>query len=167
VVAVGDCVGELFDAYVNADTMIRVECVNCGERLEASLSGIRRYPQGVGVCPKCYVREGAGFSVNDPATLYALHHRDMNAVKVGITNSESFRLSQHRRHGWRVLQTVRFEVGFDARRMEQQILQLWQEQGIEPELDADEMPQGGHTETVSASKVSPTDLLATIRSLRG
>jgi len=155
----------LIDAYVNADTMIGVECVNCGERVEASLSGIRRYPEGVGVCPKCYVREGAGFSVNDPAILYALHHRDLNAVKVGITNSESFRLRQHRRHGWRVIQTVRFKVGFDARQVERQILELWKEQGIEPELDADEMPHGGHTETVSASRVSPTELLATIRSL--
>jgi len=156
----------LVEDYINADTMIEVECVHCGERLEASLSGIRRYPPGVGVCPKCYVREGAGFSVNDPATLYALHHQDLNAVKVGITNSESFRLRQHRRHGWRVLLTIRFKVGFDARQMERQILSLWKEQGIEPELDADEMPQGGHTETVSASRVSPTELLATIRSLR-
>jgi hypothetical protein len=156
----------LIDAYVNADTMISVECVNCGERLEASLSGIRRYPQGVGVCQKCYVREGAGFSVNDPATLYALHHRELNAVKVGITNSESFRLNQHLRRSWRVLQAVRFESGFDARKMEQRILGLWEEQGIEPELGADEMPQGGHTETVSASRVSPDELLATIRSLR-
>lgn len=60
----------------------------------------------------------------------------------------------------------RFEVTYDAYRVEQAVLRWWREDLALPvHLTADEVPQKGHTETVSADALSLPDVWAKVLEL--
>lgn len=121
----------------------RCRCNKCGDNVDLLPSSVY---QGGG-CPTCSV---GGFKPNDDAFVYLLAHDALDALKVGIANLDSGRLTKHRRRGWAVVGSVEM-VGSTARMVEREVLRWWREElQLPPHLsDGD-----GWTETVCASLVS-------------
>lgn len=68
-------------------------------------------------------------------------------------------MDRHRKHGWAVYRERRFELAIDAFKVEQAIIRWWRTELYQPVyLTADDMPQGGWTETVSADALSLPDI---------
>jgi hypothetical protein len=57
------------------------------------LGSVRR---GQGACLFC---ASYGFKPGEPAVVYLFRHDDLRALKIGITNQTTNRLSQHERNG--------------------------------------------------------------------
>lgn len=94
-----------------------------------------------------------------PGFVYLITRDALNAHKIGIRNETPGRMDRHRRHGWTVYRERRFELAVDAFKVEQAIIRWWRTELCQPVyLSADEMPQGGWTETVSADALSLPDI---------
>ncbi len=103
-----------------------------------------------------------GFDYGAPGLVYVVTHPARGAHKVGIAAVDSDRLAVHRRSGWQVYRTLRFDRGEEAFRVEQGVLRwLRDELGLPPYL-ADGI---GWTETVDADAVSLPDLWSKVLSL--
>jgi hypothetical protein len=101
-----------------------------------------------------------GFNTADAAVVYLLAHPGHHAAKIGITNTKTARLREHRNRGWQVLALVPApgELAVD---IEKNILGWWRtDLGLPPFLGASEMPQTGWTETVDLDAI---DIPATIQ----
>ena len=95
--------------------------------------------------------------------LYLLHHEALDALKIGVTNAGTNRLRDHRREGWEVAGRVK-GTGEAVYLAERAVLGWWREElALPPHVSSNSMPQGGWTETVSASAVSIPDVLAFMR----
>lgn len=80
----------------------------------------------------------------------------LNAHKIGIGGYESNtnRIEQHQKHGWKLFASMDLETAEDAFRIEQQILDwIRTELGFGQYLLAEQMPQGGHTETFGLDEI--------------
>ncbi len=130
-------------------------CMTCGARVGARINTLKRGHRG---CKRCAMVEGGvGFDVRSPAVVYLIAHKRFDALKVGITstNTTQQRLVVHSANGWRVLQEWPTETGQQAVFVEGEVLRwLRDELGAHPCVSCEDMPQGGWTETVSASEVS-------------
>ncbi|WP_156161764.1 hypothetical protein [Nocardia vulneris] len=84
-------------------------------------------------------------------------HEGWGAHKIGITstNSSSDRLSVHRKYGWKLYRSRLFNLGADAYAVEQAVIKrIRGEFDLAQYLSAEEMPQGGATETVNSNEIS-------------
>jgi hypothetical protein len=104
------------------------------------------------VCSPCRYCAPYGISYIEPAVVYLLRHRKFQAIKVGIAslNSQYDRIAHHQQNGWEPVASWSTPTGFQAALVEREILDWWRLELIAPPAVAKEqMPQGGHTETVS------------------
>ena len=88
------------------------------------------------------------------------YHDGLRALKVGITNQTTERLSKYERDGWTLVDLWFHDVGEDASIIEQAVLASWK--NYAPPVRAEDMPQGGHTETVSLDDVSEAEAVSLI-----
>lgn len=96
-----------------------------------------------------------GLDLNKPATLYLIEQPELRAAKIGIAESTSDRIDVHIRYGWKVLKVWQFKTGELAGRAETAVLSYFRDELKLPSfLRPADMPQGGFTETVSASTIS-------------
>ncbi len=136
------------------------QCLVCEQNVTPALSAVR---QGGG-CRCCAER---AFDFVGPASVYLITHQSFRSHKIGVTGARARndRLAEHARHGWRLFQQVRLSSGEQAYKVEQAILRRMRtEFGFGSHLSADEMPQGGWTETVSAGCITLNELWGLIES---
>jgi hypothetical protein len=132
----------------------RGQCTKCREIVFPTLNNVMG---GNGGCRYCARH---GFSFTDPATVYIITHPAHEAHKIGIAGALSNRLQVHFSFGWEEFVSVHLPTGAFAYEAEQRVLGLLRARNLEiPALVRSQMPQGGHTETVSAASVSLPDIL--------
>lgn len=152
---------EPLEPYTNALTSWRCKCLKCGNIITPKFNTVQN---GSG-CIHC---SKFGFDLNEPAYFYLMFHSELNSFKVGIGGStnKSDRILAHSRFGWELFKRKDFFIGKPAYELEQEILTwLRVELGLEKYLVAEQMPQGGHTETVDASEIDLPTIWAKVEEL--
>jgi len=121
----------------------------CGRTVAPTYGAIK----SGGGCKYCAI---GGINLLAPAYLYLITHQQLNSHKIGIAGFSSSvdRLEMHIRHGWTVFATKNFDTAEEAYELEQRILAWLREDLDLPQyLLPEQMPQAGHTETVSAGEI--------------
>ncbi len=109
-----------------------------------------------GGCKFCATK---GFDLTTPADLYLITNALLGAHKVGISGATTRRLQVHKKEGWDVWRTHRFDSGDLAYEVEQEVLSWFREElGLPAYLSSEDMPQGGWTETVEADEIELNEI---------
>ncbi|WP_336855937.1 zinc-ribbon domain-containing protein [Sinomonas albida] len=126
------------------------------------ISTVNNRTHGQG-CPEC--AERGGFNQTRPGYLYFLHHAELAAHKVGITNTDSARLSIFQLLGWEILHLELFEEGRRAALLETRIKKWWyRDLGLSPWLSREDMARtGGSSETIGADELTAIECIERIR----
>lgn len=131
----------------------KCKCLVCGLETSPRWSGIQR---GQGGCSNC---ADWGLNYGKPGYIYLITHEKFGAHKIGIANSYKSkqyddRMYQHERQGWVLYKKVSFPTVQQASDIETSVLKWLRLQvGLPFFLTANQMPKGGHTETVDASEI--------------
>lgn len=126
-------------------------CEKCKKLVKPAYSNVLQGSR----CIYCN-RDSGSWNSDEPGFLYLIENKVLNSFKVGITHSlnhKKGRLAEHIRNGWQLLNSFAFQKGIDAFEVEQEILDFFKEEGLEPFLRSEDLPQGGWTETVDASEI--------------
>jgi hypothetical protein len=104
------------------------------------------------------------------AFIYLITNEELSAHKIGITNNhgskENSRMMKHRQNGWKTYKTMEFRDGQSAVEVEQMLISwLRDELGLQQFLAAEQMPQGGFTETIDASEIDLPTIWAKVEEL--
>ena len=99
-----------------------------------------------------------GYRTDRAGWFYLNTHDDLAISGFGITNSEARRVNRHQDHGWTTVYLQRWRDGTIARRVENHVKSRLKEREIGAGAVADDMPQGGYTETVSFDDLSTEEL---------
>jgi hypothetical protein len=76
------------------------------------------------------------------------------------------RIEQHKKHGWELYKSLDFETAELAYEAEQRILNwVRTELGLPQYLLIEQMPQGGHTETLDAAEIDLPTIWAKVEEL--
>jgi len=135
------------------------ECNRCGRATPTWYSTLRK-GGGCASCNNSASKKGkpthgsGGFKKNQRGVLYLMSDRQ-GTLKVGITSvkNEYFRTQAHKFHGWYIVKTWE-APGRVVMRREQDVLRWWRDTLNAPVAKtAEDMPQGGWTETASTRKV--------------
>lgn len=125
---------------------------SCGREVTPTLSNAR---QGHGICRYC----NSAFPYDGPAELYLVADRE--ALKIGCAAPGGDRVAAHLRRGWFEVWRLSTTNGDDAYTLEQSVLRCWREQLRAPaRYTRIDMPQWGHTETISWDFTYPSEVLA-------
>jgi hypothetical protein len=154
---------EVLEEFTSAKSPWRCKCLKCGAEVSPQWDKIL---SGRGGCPTCAEH---GFKSSSPAILYLLRHESLDALKIGITNSKNsqVRMTVHANQGWQVHRTLEMP-GSEAVRIEAFVLKWWRHTlGLPVQVLKSDMPQGGFTETVSASSIDEVEVWGLVESLRG
>lgn len=137
------------EEYVNSRTPIKAIHKVCGKEVFPTYGSVK---SGRG-CKYCQV---GGINLLAPGFLYLMTHSELSAHKIGIGGYESNtnRIEQHQKHGWKLFASMDLETAEEAFRIEQQILDwIRTELGFGQYLLSEQMPQGGHTETFGLDEI--------------
>ncbi|MCX5450275.1 hypothetical protein [Streptomyces nigrescens] len=118
-------------------------------------------------CKECARRDRFWSSRStDAAFVYVILHEEFAAVKVGIStrSARSGRLRAHTDQRWKVVGIVERLTHHQAKRVED-AAKAWMRTLAGPALTAEQMPQGGYTETAGADLVPPDKLWAQVKEL--
>lgn len=126
----------------------------CARDHEWCTTANARTTSGTG-CSDC----ASGFRFNAPAMVYLVTTGE--AHKIGIAG-DGRRTALHERYGWRTVMRQWVPSGLLARRVELRILAYLRRNEMPPHYAVGAMPQGGETETVSATAISVEALVALI-----
>jgi hypothetical protein len=146
---------EPLEPYPGTRVPWRSRCLACGEEVAPHFESVQN---GSG-CRYC---APYGIDLTKASSVYLFRHNRHQALKVGITNDRIERLLEHERQGWTLVDLWAFDLGHDARDVEQTVLAAWK--GYEYAVSADDMPQGGHTETVSLDDVTEAEAVVLVES---
>lgn len=140
------------------------KCLKCGEVVTPTYSSVQ---QGQGGCIYCAEK---GFDPKKPSYLYILKNDELNAIKVGIGNSNlknNDRITVFKASGWKLYKKWDFEKGIDAWTTEKGIFQIIRKELRIPQyLTKSEIGYGhGHTETINADLIVLSDLENIVRSV--
>lgn len=141
------------------------KCLKCGGEVQPRWSDLRR---GQGGCSSC---ADYGLDYQSPGYIYLITHDELSAHKVGIANSYKSkkyddRMYNHEKHGWKLFRKMEFNSVREAYEIEANILKwLRLEVGLPIALEANQMPQGGHTETVEALEIDLLTIWTKIQEL--
>ncbi len=149
------------EPYINALTKWKCKCLKCMKIIMPTLSNVQN---GSG-CINC---SDFGFNMNKEAYIYLMFHPELSSFKVGIGGSTNKidRINTHVKFGWFLFKRIDFPTGLIAYEVEQGILTwLRVELGLGIYLISEQMPQGGHTETVDASEIDLPTIWAKVEEL--
>jgi hypothetical protein len=141
------------------------KCLKCEREVHPRWSDLR---SGQGGCSSC---ADYGLDYQSPGYFYLITNDALNAHKVGIANSYKGRkyddrMYNHRKQGWKLFKKLEFNTVKEAYDVEAKVLKwLRLEVGLPIALDANQMPQGGHTETVNASEIDLQTIWAKVINL--
>ncbi len=116
----------------------------------------------------CKYCEIGGINLAAPAYLYLISNSDLNSHKIGIGGFESSldRLDVHKRQGWALVAKLDFDTADYAYEIEQKVISwLRDDLQLQRHLLQQQMPQGGHTETVDASEIDPVTIWRKVEEL--
>ncbi|KUO22153.1 hypothetical protein [Streptomyces dysideae] len=138
--------------YTNDATKWPGRCLAKGHYCEPVLNSQKRQ----GPCESC---ADHGFKPHLPAILYLVVKPDLVAAKIGICEDspKNRRLYEHALNGWITIETMRFAVGADARRVETALVQSWRARNLQPVLD-NGYGYEGYTETVSLNATQVSEI---------
>ena len=116
-----------------------------------------------GPCATC---ADHGFKPDRPALVYLLVGPAIQAAKIGICEDHprNTRLDEHRRNGWIVVQTERFEIGADARAVEELVVRSWRSAGYASVLK-NGTTYDGYRETVSIVRLTLDEISSAVREI--
>ena len=145
------------EPYLNGQKNWKCECLKCGEVVHPTYSAVQ---QGQGGCIYCAEK---GFDPKKPSYLYILMNDKLNAIKVGIGNSNlrnNDRIKVFKASGWKLCKKWNFEKGIDAWTTEKRVFQIIRKElRIPQHLTKSEIGYGhGHTETINADLIALSDL---------
>jgi hypothetical protein len=149
------------EPFVNTKTPIRAIHKVCRKEVSPTYGSIR---SGRG-CKYCSV---GGINLTKPGFVYLMTHSEFGAHKIGLGGFASSvnRIEQHKKHGWKLFKSIDFETAELAYETEQLILNWMRtELGLPQYLAIEQMPQGGHTETVDAAEIDPQSIWAKVEEL--
>jgi len=149
------------EPYTNALAKWKCKCLKCEKIITPKLNNVQN---GSG-CINC---SDFGFNLNKAAYLYLMFHHELNSFKVGVGGSSNKvdRVKTHLNFGWVLFKKIDFSTGLSAYEVEQQILTwLRNDLGLGIYLVAEQMPQGGHSETVDASEIDLPTIWAKVEEL--
>lgn len=149
------------ERYVNAVTQWKCKCLKCGNLISPKLNNVQN---GSG-CIHC---SDFGFNLSEKAYFYLMVHQELNCFKVGIGGgtTKNDRIGIHLKFGWELFRRIDFPTGIMALEVEQEVLSwLRVDLGLGVHLIAEQMPQGGHTETVDASEIDLPTIWAKVEEL--
>ena len=112
-------------------------------------------------CPSCNT---GGFSPAKDSTFYFIQNDNLKARKIGITNSDSQRISQWVKNGWEIIYKVESENGNHIHNLEK-LLKIWikKDNNIMPELSEKDMHGlSGWTETIPMHGLSNKEIILKI-----
>ena len=147
------------EPYVNQFNPWKSKCLNCLNLTYPMLANINK---GQGGCSFC--RE-TGLNYDEPAYIYLIFHEEFQSIKIGVSNQDSRpnRLKAHQKQGWSVFKTKKYPTGQRAELVETKVLRwLRVERGLGKHLAPQNMPQGGHTETVDAIEIDLSTIWAKV-----
>lgn len=109
-----------------------------------------------------------GFKPHRPALLYLVTKAALVAAKIGICEDspKNRRLYEHRLNGWITIETMRFPVGSDARKVEDAVVRSWRARLLPPVLDSG-CGYSGYTETVSLRQLRVSDIWSEVCAATG
>lgn len=149
------------EAFINTKTPVRSIHKVCRREVAPSYGSLRTG----GGCKYCSV---GGINLTKPGFLYLMTNKEFGAHKMGIGGfaSTSNRIEQHKKHGWDLYKSVNFDTAEEAYEIEQNILNwIRLDLGLNQYLILEQMPQGGHTETVDASEIDLPTIWAKVEEL--
>lgn len=151
------------EPYKGAAKKWKSRCMKCDEIVYPTYGNVY---MGHGGCFYC---SDIGFKPQQPALLYLITHFQMNAVKVGITNTNTIisRLSQFKRHGWTIHKKYTFKKGIHASLIEDDIM-AWLKKDLKltNHLTPKDMPiTGGHSETFNADSITVLEIQKKVEQL--
>jgi len=159
-----ECGFETLVKYPGSKSPWKSRCIKCGNISTPAYGNVNLIGSG---CIYCN-RDNGAFDGNTSGIVYLITNHILNAHKIGITSNErkSDRLKVHKSAGWKTYNTQEFEDGSRAFQVERNVLEwLRQEKNLGPYLSKEEMPQGGHSETVDASEIDLPTIWAKIEEL--
>ncbi len=135
---------EPIDPFPGVSNPWNCRCLRCDRVITPRLANVARQ----GPCWYCAPR---GINPEQPSVVYLIHHREMAALKIGVSNVKNWprRRRDHRKEGWQVINVRHVGTGVAAEAIEQAALCEVRERGYPIWLPKRAMPQGGHTETFS------------------
>ncbi|MSX83930.1 MAG: hypothetical protein F2753_02260 [Actinobacteria bacterium] len=142
------------EPFKNARSPMKSIHLVCGREVTPTWSSLR-------VSGGCKYCSTSLVNLIAPAYFYLITNSQLNSHKVGISGHGATvnRLERHKRLGWSEYAVKDLDTGEEAYALEEQVLEwLRLEMRIPQYLISDQMPQGGHTETLDASEID----LATI-----
>jgi len=131
------------EPYKNSKTPVKSTHKVCGKEVFPFYGSVK----GGHGCKYCQI---GGINLLAPAFLYLMRNSELNANKIGIGgyHSSTNRIDQHKKHGWELYSSMDLDTAELAYEIEQQVLSWMRiELGLGQYLLAEQMPQGGHTET--------------------
>lgn len=103
-----------------------------------------------------------------PGILYLVTHQKLGAAKIGISRStsKSDRVLAHMANGWTLHSFWSLANFADAEATEGAVLNWWRnEKSLPIALKQSQMPQGGHSETVSLSHLSVREITSKVEQI--
>ena len=150
------------EAYPGANNPWKCVCKVCGKVSAPHYTTMQQRQSG---CKFCKV---GGFDFKNAAVIYLITHEEFGAHKIGIAGAseKNERLKKHMRQGWKIYKLKQFEVGEHVFTIEQGVLNwMITKKGLTPYLAAEQMPQGGSSETVDASEIELVTIWAKVQEL--
>lgn len=148
--------------YPGANSPWKCVCKVCGKISAPHYTTMQQRQSG---CKFCKV---GGFDFKNPAIIYLITHEEFGAHKIGIAGAseKNERLKKHVRQGWKIYKYKHFNIGERVFEIEQGVLNwLITNRGLTPYLAAEQMPQGGSSETVDASEIELAIIWAKVQEL--
>jgi hypothetical protein len=157
-----ECGFETLVKYPGSKAPWKSRCLKCGNTSTPAYGNVNLLGSGCIFCN----RDNGAFDGDTSGIFYLITNIQLNAHKVGITSKErkSNRLKIHESSGWKTYKILEFKDGSNALSVERAILDwLRLEQNLGPYLSKEEMPQGGHSETVDASEIDLPTIWAKVK----
>lgn len=140
---------ETLEPYSNSVANWKSRCKICSNVSYPRLNNVKNGS-------RCIFCTNKGLSLTEPAFVYLISHPQLQAYKVGIggQGAKFDRIAAHAKRGWTLFRLLKVDSGKSALEIERKILDfLFLECKLNHFLSAEQMPQGGHTETFDASEV--------------
>jgi len=150
------------EPFKNAKTPMKSIHNVCGREVSPTWASVRV----TGGCKYCST---SLVNLIAPAYLYLITNRELNAHKIGISGHGATvnRLEMHKRLGWESYAVLDLDTGEEAYELEERILEWLRFDLQMPKyLTPEQMPQGGHTETVDASEIDLPTIWTRVEELK-
>jgi len=149
---------EPLEKYPGSVIPWRLKCLKCGLETESTWTAINVKRVGSG-CSSC---TPYGFKLNLESFFYIIEHPKKLALKIGISNLGSGRLTKHSKNGWTIGHLLKFSTGREAKALESAMLhQLRRVERLPPAF----LTGDGWTETVPSVGKSMGKLIELAKSL--